>query len=69
MSKRITMAEAVARRDAAAEEVRSIKEALKEFCSPAEVQALVERAELLAKLRLDDEAMGIMWPHDTGGLQ
>jgi hypothetical protein len=70
MSKQITMAEAVARRDAAAEEVRALQEALKEVLSPAEFQAIHERAELLAKLREDDAARGIIWPADTAlGLQ
>lgn len=48
---------------------RDFARAIKETCSPAEYRAIMKRAELLAQLRLDDEAKGIIWPHDIGGLQ
>jgi hypothetical protein len=43
--------------------------ALKEMCSPAEYQAIIDRATLLNELQAADAATGITWPEDTGGLQ
>jgi hypothetical protein len=52
-----------------AEKLRVFIEACKQVLSAEEFQLLEERAALFAKLREDDAARCIIWPHDIGGLQ
>ena len=52
-----------------AERLRVYEEACKQILSADEYKSVTEHAELLAKLREDDAAIGVTWPHDTGGLQ
>jgi hypothetical protein len=51
------------------DDARDYARAIKQTCSPSEYRAIMERAALHVKLREDDAARGIIWPHDIGGLQ